>query len=102
VACLLKARTVEPEKQSLLANGCETTFVYRQRLGKHVSAATVTRATIQILLLETVFSTRSVRRVYKEDSWQNARLYFVNSALNVSIPGKKKKNITSGGVRCRK
>jgi hypothetical protein len=31
VACLLKARTVEPEKQPLLANGSETTFVYRQR-----------------------------------------------------------------------
>jgi hypothetical protein len=31
VAYLLKARTVEPEKQPLLANGSETTFVSRQR-----------------------------------------------------------------------
>jgi hypothetical protein len=29
VAYLLKARTVEPEKQPLLANGSETTFVSR-------------------------------------------------------------------------
>jgi hypothetical protein len=28
---LLKARTVEPEKEPLLAIGCETTFVSRQR-----------------------------------------------------------------------
>jgi hypothetical protein len=31
---LLKARTVEPEKQPLLVNGSETAFVYRKRLGK--------------------------------------------------------------------
>jgi hypothetical protein len=31
VAYLLKARTVEPEKQPLLANGSETTFFSRQR-----------------------------------------------------------------------
>jgi hypothetical protein len=31
VAYLLKARTVEPEKQPLLANGSETKFVSRQR-----------------------------------------------------------------------
>jgi hypothetical protein len=31
VAYLFKARTVEPEKQPLLANGSETTFVSRQR-----------------------------------------------------------------------
>jgi hypothetical protein len=37
---LLKARIVEPEKQPLLANGSETTFVSRQRLGKHIPAAT--------------------------------------------------------------
>jgi hypothetical protein len=30
VAYFLKARTVEPEKQPLLANGSETTFVSRQ------------------------------------------------------------------------
>jgi hypothetical protein len=39
---LLKARTVEPKKQPLQANGSETTFVCRQWLGKHVSAATET------------------------------------------------------------
>jgi hypothetical protein len=31
VAYLLKAGTVEPDKQPLLANGSETTFVSRQR-----------------------------------------------------------------------
>jgi hypothetical protein len=39
VAYLLKARTVEPEKQPLLTNGSETKFVSRQRLGKHVLVA---------------------------------------------------------------
>jgi hypothetical protein len=61
VAYLLKARTVETEKQTLLANDPETTFVSRKRLGKHVPAATDTLATIE-LLLETAFSTRSVQR----------------------------------------
>jgi hypothetical protein len=46
LAYLLKARTEESEKQPLLANGSETTFVSRQRLGTH--------ATIKVLL-ETVF-----------------------------------------------
>jgi hypothetical protein len=45
---------MEPEKQPLLANGSETTFVSRQQLGKHVSSATDTHATIDVLL-ETVF-----------------------------------------------
>jgi hypothetical protein len=40
VAYLLKARIVEPEKQPLLTNGSETTFISRQGLGKHVPAAT--------------------------------------------------------------
>jgi hypothetical protein len=31
VSHLLKLRTVEPEKEPLLANGSETTFVARQR-----------------------------------------------------------------------
>jgi hypothetical protein len=39
VPYFLIARTVEPEKQPLLANGSETTFVPRKLLGKHVSAA---------------------------------------------------------------
>jgi hypothetical protein len=64
VACLLEARTVAPENTS------ETTFVSRQRLGKHVPAATDKHATIKVLL-ETVFSTRSMPRSYKEDSWGN-------------------------------
>jgi hypothetical protein len=58
VAYLLKANDVEPEKQPLLANGSETTFVARQQipnkqeqtaaswelLDKHVPAATDTHA----------------------------------------------------------
>jgi hypothetical protein len=52
---------VEPEKQSLLANGSERTFVSRQRLGKHVPAGTNKHATI-VVLLETVFSVRFVQR----------------------------------------
>jgi hypothetical protein len=51
VAYLLKAKTVEPEKQPLLANGSETTFRFlataakqtRERLCKHVRAATDTK-----------------------------------------------------------
>jgi hypothetical protein len=31
MAYLIKARTVDPEKQQLLANGSEATFVSRQR-----------------------------------------------------------------------
>jgi hypothetical protein len=54
VAQLLKERTVEPEKQPLLANGSETTFVSRQRLCKHVPSAMDTHATVEVLL-ETVF-----------------------------------------------
>jgi hypothetical protein len=40
----------------------ETTAVAMQRRGKHAST------TIE-LLLETVFSTRSMQRGYKEDNW---------------------------------
>jgi hypothetical protein len=63
VAYLLKARTVKPEKQPLLANGSETTSVYRQRLGKHVLSATDAHATVDILL------EKVVQRRYKEDNW---------------------------------
>jgi hypothetical protein len=52
---------MEPEKQPLLANGSETSFVSRQRLDKHVPAVTDTYARVAILL-ETVFSIRSVKR----------------------------------------
>jgi hypothetical protein len=61
------ARTVEPEKQLLLANGSETTLCSRQRLGKHVPAATDKHATIDVFL-ETVFSTRPEQRGCKEDN----------------------------------
>jgi hypothetical protein len=70
VAYLLKARTVEPEAQPLLANGSETTFVSRQWLGKHVPVATDMHA-IREVLLEKVFSTWSVQRGYKEGNWAN-------------------------------
>jgi hypothetical protein len=56
VTYLLKAKSVEPEKQLLLVNGPETIFVSRQRLGKHVPAASDTHATVEVLL-EKVFST---------------------------------------------
>jgi hypothetical protein len=36
VAYLLNASILEPEKQSLLANGSKTTFVPRQQIGKNV------------------------------------------------------------------
>jgi hypothetical protein len=58
---------VEPEKQPLLANGSETIFVARQRLRKHVPAATDTQATIEVLL-KIVFSTRYVQRGSKENN----------------------------------
>jgi hypothetical protein len=63
VAYVLKARTVAPERQPLLKNDSETTFVSRQRLDKHVPVATDTHETIEVLL-ETVFSARNCK-----DSW---------------------------------
>jgi hypothetical protein len=93
VAYLPEARTVEPEKPPLLVNGSETTFVSfnvretdngttpvagqqilhkqeqgavsRQRLGKHIPAATDTHATVEVLL-ETVFCSQSMQSGYKE------------------------------------
>jgi hypothetical protein len=44
----------------------EETSITRQRLGKHVSAATETQATSEELL-GTMFSVRSVQNGYKED-----------------------------------
>jgi hypothetical protein len=70
MAYLLKAKTVEPEKQTLLSNGSETTFVSRQLLGKYLTASTDTNATIEVLL-KTMFSALSVQRGYKEDNWAN-------------------------------
>jgi hypothetical protein len=52
VIYLLKARTVEPEKQLLLANGSETTVFSRQRSQTN----RFPRPTVEALL-ETVFST---------------------------------------------
>jgi hypothetical protein len=57
--------------ESLLCNDPEiskyTGAISRQRLGKQVPAAMDTHATIEVLL-ETVFSTWSVQRCYKEDN----------------------------------
>jgi hypothetical protein len=55
VTYLLKARTVETEKQLLPANGSETTFVSRQR-SQAGSRGNSPRPTVEALL-ETVFST---------------------------------------------
>jgi hypothetical protein len=44
--------------------------VSRQRIGKHVPAATNTFTTIE-LLLKTVFSARPVQSVYKEENWDD-------------------------------
>lgn len=71
---MFKTRTVGAEKQTLLANVSETTLVSTERLGKQVPAATDTRTTIE-MLLETVFSTLSVQRSYKEDNWDNRMSY---------------------------
>jgi hypothetical protein len=79
VANLLKERTVEPEKRPLLANGSETTFVCRQRLDKHFPAAADTHAAIEVVV-EMVFSTRSVQRGYKEDNW-GSRVSSVREAV---------------------
>jgi hypothetical protein len=74
VACLLKAKTVEPEKQLLLANGSERTFVSRQQLGKHIPAAMDTHATTEVLL-EMVFSIQSLQKGYNRVSsvWESVR-----------------------------
>jgi hypothetical protein len=46
--------------------------VSTQRIGKHVAAETNTHTTIE-LLLEMVFSVRSVQSVYKEGNWATPR-----------------------------
>jgi hypothetical protein len=53
--------------------------VSRQRIGKHDPVATNTHATIE-LLLETVFSIRSLQRGYKEDSWGDPVSWQLSSA----------------------
>jgi hypothetical protein len=54
-------------------------LLFRQRIGKHIPAATNTRATIQ-LLLETVFYTQSVQKGYKEDNRDDPVSWELNSA----------------------
>jgi hypothetical protein len=49
VAYLLKARTAEPEKQPLLVNGSEPTFISGQQLSKHIPAAMDMNTTIEEL-----------------------------------------------------
>jgi hypothetical protein len=68
VAYLLKAKTVEAEKQPLLVNSSEITFVSRQWLSKHIPVTMDMHATIEVLL-GMMFSTWSVQRGYKEDKW---------------------------------
>jgi hypothetical protein len=75
VTYLFKARTVETEKQPVVASGSGTTFVSRQRLGKHLPAARDTHAKIDVLL-ETGSSTQSEQRGYNEGKWGN-RISFV-------------------------
>jgi hypothetical protein len=58
-------RKKQTEKQPLLMNGSETTLIFRQWLGKHVPVAMDMCETIEVLL-ETVFSTWSVLRCYKQ------------------------------------
>jgi hypothetical protein len=70
VIYLLKIRTTELGKRPLLVNGSDITLVARQRLGKHVPAATDKHAAVEVLL-EKVFCTRSMQRDYKEDKWRN-------------------------------
>jgi hypothetical protein len=86
---MLRARILEAEKQPLLANGSETTFVSWQRLGIQVPAATDTHATIDVLL-KTVFSTRSVERSYTEEAGSNTSTV----ALRV-VGGDEKRSLES-------
>jgi hypothetical protein len=85
VVYLFKARTVEPEKQPMLENGFETIFVCRQRLGKHIPAATDTYGTIEVLL-EIIFSTRSVQWGCTEDKWVN-RVISLQEAVRKTAAG---------------
>jgi hypothetical protein len=92
VAYLLIARTVEPEKQPLLANGSETTFISRQQpwnrqqndvrcWGSRFLINGVTQPIVgrrEHIPMEVisiwewaVLSMQSVPRNYKEDNWAN-------------------------------
>jgi hypothetical protein len=72
----IKRKWMERQRESVRDRGCYTKnilyiitvacrVVSRQRLGKHVPAVTDTHATIEVLL-ETVFSTRSVQMKQEE------------------------------------
>jgi hypothetical protein len=57
-----------------------TRTVSRQQLGKQVPAATNRRATIEVLL-ETMFSTRSVPKVYQWDKFRASQLLIIGHFL---------------------
>jgi hypothetical protein len=94
---------MEPEKQPLLENGNET-FVFRQRLGKHVSTSTDTHETTE-LLLETVFSIRSVKVVIKKIIGATKLVACVEAGSNTStvtlrvVGGDEKRIIESETVK---
>jgi hypothetical protein len=69
--------------------------VSRQRIGKHVPAVTNTNTTIEVLL-ETVFSIRSVQNGYKEEIWGDAvsfELSSVREAVRMRPEPGKLKNL---------
>jgi hypothetical protein len=59
------------------------TAAYKQRITKHVPATTNTQATIE-LLLETLFSTRSVHMGYNGDNWEDSVRTRVEAGSNTS------------------
>jgi hypothetical protein len=82
VTYLLKARTVKPERQPLLANGTET-FVSRQRSQTAGSRGKSPHETVEILL-ETVFCMGFVPRYYKDDNWSKNDASRVEAGSNIS------------------
>jgi hypothetical protein len=60
--------------------------ISRHRLCKHVSAATDTHETIEVLL-ETSFLRRSLQRGYKEENWGN-QFSFVRESVKKSVSWK--------------
>jgi hypothetical protein len=68
--CIFAQRTVEPEKQPIIANGSETTFVSRQREGSQRNRfSRQESARNSGDTVETVFLLWSVLRGYNEDNW---------------------------------
>jgi hypothetical protein len=80
---VLSARTVEPEKQPLLANYSETTFISRQPQRNNWSTSVIRQEILNKQQLNsnrrTVFSVRFVPRFYNRDgleqrvSWKSVR-----------------------------